>query len=104
MKKIILLLPLFLTSNFTYASDNEAIQKDLKFLCEINKVEKNLSRDKSIDPADLAEKISSMKEAATRSQEVKDALKGMAVMDPKERTPTWRKFAKEHGFKKMECL
>ena len=79
------------------------MKTDLKFLCEINKVEKFLSKDKSISAADLAERITSMQEAAFKDQATKNALSAILTMEPSERKNTWRQFAKDNKIK-LNCL
>ncbi len=86
-------------SSAIYAQENSTIKTDLKFLCEINKIEKSLSKDKSIDAADLAERIASMQEAAFKDPATKKALPAILTMAPQDRMKTWKQFAKDNKVK-----
>ncbi len=101
MKSILVAIGLMTTTAF---ADNNAIQTDLKFLCEILKIEKSMQKDKTIDSVDLAERISALKENALRDQSTKDAFKAISSADTNEQGKLWKAFAKDNKFKKAGCF
>lgn len=81
----------------------DIVQTDLKFLCQIKKMEKSLYKDRSLSAADTAERFSTIKMAAVKAQETKDALSAVAMADKKEQSKLWLQFAKDHKVK-TDCL
>lgn len=100
MMNLLMMTAMMFTAN---AESNTAIKTDLKFLCAINKVEKTLSKDKSIDKADLAERIATMKANAFKDPATKQADSAISTMDSKAQAATWKQFAKDNKVK-INCL
>lgn len=104
MEKHILAFIVVLLGTVSFADEKtEIIQTDLKFLCHINKTEKQLLRDKNLSIADTTERLAAMKSAAVRAQETKDALAVVSVVDKKDQANLWKQFAKDNKVK-TDCF
>lgn len=98
-----ILLSLFTASSVSFAQDAAVIKTDLKVICQINKMEKALSKDKSINGADLAERIATLKEHGLKDPATKNALSAIATMAPADQIKTWKQFAKDNKVN-VKCL
>lgn len=104
MKISMIALLLFSFSSVSFASEQtEMIQTDLKLLCQIEKVEKNLLKDKKMNAADIVERVSAMKLAGVKAQETKSALAAVSAADKREQGKLWKQFAKDNKVK-SECI
>ncbi|PIT99892.1 MAG: hypothetical protein COT74_07155 [Bdellovibrionales bacterium CG10_big_fil_rev_8_21_14_0_10_45_34] len=104
MKVIFFAFVMGLFFNTALSSDNAVIQVDMKFLCEINKMEKSLRKDKTIDVAQLAQRIYEIKVAGLHDEASKGALKIISTMAHGEQSKAWKQFVMEKGIKGIKCL
>ena len=102
--KFILISLFLLFTGYALAQDSDTLKVDLKLICELNKLETSLKKDKSMTAADLAERIASMKEAGLRSSQAKESLKSISQADPKDTRRLWKQVAKENHIQGINCL
>jgi hypothetical protein len=100
---ITIILTISLPSLAQEKTDMQSLETDFAILCETSKMATALKKNKALNAADLAERLSSMLESGLRAKEVKTARAAIthaAAMDKKE---LWEKAAKDAGLKNWKC-